>query len=372
MKSRGFSLIETLISLMILGVILSAAMPMMTTVRNRNTGFWKTALSSLADIYFCRDGLNCNVGIGTNNAMNARLVIKKSSSAQTTNMLEMQDENGNTLTSFDKNGVPSFSSAIGFPNGRLTLSATNPYTIGDNVDSNTLYYLPYAGENIALWNGTSWKTISFVSTSLTNAGLVANKNYDVFAYLNGSGDLALEFGSAWTDDRTRSASLFWDNGIIIKLGNKTRRYLGTVRTNPSNLFADGYTERFVYNRWNQVKKQAFANWGGQFYPPSVPYTSVNAFGGGTSIKFISGMNEYVEGEVQLRSIGYFGLIQYFESNGVFQLSCSGVYTAVDSAPSSTRQCGPWLGYAVVKLYYNTTVSPNSWTDSVHHAITASF
>jgi prepilin-type N-terminal cleavage/methylation domain-containing protein len=119
MKSRGFSLVETLISLMIVGVILSASMPMMTTVRNKSTGFWKKATSSPADIYYCADGNNCNVGVGTNNPNDARLAVKREKAAPTaTYMLKITDQNNNVLAYIDKDGI------VGSKGERITTSST--------------------------------------------------------------------------------------------------------------------------------------------------------------------------------------------------------------------------------------------------------
>ncbi|MDD3150434.1 MAG: prepilin-type N-terminal cleavage/methylation domain-containing protein [Candidatus Gastranaerophilales bacterium] len=74
-KKNGFSLAETMISLLIVSVIMAATLPVITV--RKNTGGagstkWSTAANN-ADIYYCNGG-NCNVGIGTN-ALGQKLSI---------------------------------------------------------------------------------------------------------------------------------------------------------------------------------------------------------------------------------------------------------------------------------------------------------
>jgi hypothetical protein len=139
--------------------------------------------------------------------------------------------------------------------GRLSLRSNNPENLQDSIDINVLYFTPYLGNSISLYNGTRWDVISFSEISLSSSSLIANKNYDIFAY-NNNGSLALET-SAWSTDSTRTTALSLQNGIYCKSGNLTRRYLGTVRTNGSSNFTDSSSDRLVFNANHRINKNIF-------------------------------------------------------------------------------------------------------------------
>ena len=42
------------------------------------------------------------------------------------------------------------------PNGRLTLTSGTPVTTNDVTAATTIYYTPYKGNAIQLYNGTNW------------------------------------------------------------------------------------------------------------------------------------------------------------------------------------------------------------------------
>lgn len=75
--------------------------------------------------------------------------------------------------------------------GRLTTESGVPVSTSDRTAQSTLYFTPYKGNTIALWDGLAWTATTFTETSIVLSGLVAHTNYDVFGYLN-SGVLALE------------------------------------------------------------------------------------------------------------------------------------------------------------------------------------
>lgn len=111
------------------------------------------------------------------------------------------------------------------PCGRLTISSGNPVYLA-NVSVATIYYTPYTGNVIWLYTGSIWVSRTFTETALPLAGGTANKPNDIFAYDN-SGTLALEL-LAWTSTTDRATGLAYQDGILVKSGEPTRRYLGTV------------------------------------------------------------------------------------------------------------------------------------------------
>lgn len=142
------------------------------------------------------------------------------------------------------------------PNGRLTLSSNNPVTSGDLVSQNTIYYTPYNGNRISLYDNTKWNSITFSQTSLVLSGLSNNLPYDIFAY-NNNGTLALET-IAWTSTTARNVNLVLQDGIYCKNGDLTRRYLGTFITTSTSTTEDSATRRYLWNMYNRVEKRVFS------------------------------------------------------------------------------------------------------------------
>lgn len=163
--------------------------------------------------------------------------------------------NGQVLTT---NGSGTLSwAARDYPaQGRLTLTSGVPVTTGDVTAATILYYTPYVGDQIALYNGTTWSILTFSEVSLTLStiplGFSGTKPYDIFGYIS-SGSLAIE-GLAWTNETTRATALSTQNGIYIKNGDSTRRYLGTIFPSATSQTEDSAAKRYVWNMYNRVQK----------------------------------------------------------------------------------------------------------------------
>ena len=110
--------------------------------------------------------------------------------------------------------------------GRLTLTSATPVTSADVSGATTLYWAPYAGNKVALYDGSSWSVSTFTQRSISLSGLTASKPYDVWVYDN-SGTITLEL-LVWTNDTTRATALVLQDGVWCKTGALTRRYLGTL------------------------------------------------------------------------------------------------------------------------------------------------
>lgn len=148
----------------------------------------------------------------------------------------------------------------GFAGGRLTTESGVPVSTSDRTAQSTLYYTPYAHDLIGLYDGTSWKLHPFSERSLALSGLTSGKNYDVFLYDN-AGTLTLELSAAWTTDTTRADALATQDGVYVKSGATSRRYLGTIRTTGTTttedsgyLTSSGTPKRFVWNAYNRVAR----------------------------------------------------------------------------------------------------------------------
>jgi hypothetical protein len=147
---------------------------------------------------------------------------------------------------------------------RLTISTGNPIPTADVATSTSVYLTPFESGSIALYDGVSWVRRDTSEITLALGTLTSGKNYDVFAYWNGSA-VALELSAAWTTDTARADALTRLDGILVKSGATTRRYVGTVRTISTTQTTDTATQRFVYNEANQVDRHlavadATASW----------------------------------------------------------------------------------------------------------------
>jgi len=137
-------------------------------------------------------------------------------------------------------------------NGRLTLTSGTPVTTADVTGATTIYFTPYAGNLVALYDGSQWANYVLTEISLALGTLTSGKNYDVFLY-NNAGTLTLE-ALVWTDDTTRATALVKQDGVLCKTGALTRRYLGTFRTTATTTTEDSAAKRFVWNYYNRVPR----------------------------------------------------------------------------------------------------------------------
>jgi hypothetical protein len=123
------------------------------------------------------------------------------------------------------------------PQGRLTLNSIEPVMASDVVNTSTIYYVPYVGNQIPIYNPTpgTFPSYTFVTLTLTlNSSQAAGNIYDIFAFLN-SGAVTLGCGPAWTNSTTRStATTLWGgtqfglatNNNAITLTNGSNTYTG--------------------------------------------------------------------------------------------------------------------------------------------------
>jgi hypothetical protein len=129
------------------------------------------------------------------------------------------------------------------------------------VSRTSVYFTPHNGNRVALYDGTRWRLYSFSEITLALGTLTADRNYDVFLYDN-AGTLTLELSAAWgtvAGVQTRTDALALQDGVWVKSGATTRRYVGTIRTNSTTttimlwLPPSGTRARlFVWSAYNQV------------------------------------------------------------------------------------------------------------------------
>lgn len=154
---------------------------------------------------------------------------------------------GTNLLQEDSALIEAFLGRLGSA-GRLTLTSGTPVLTADVAATGTVYFTPYLGSMIPLYDGTRWRYVPFsqlsnvLADSTTNkAGPAAAGNgkvNDLFVWDDG-GTLRLTRGPDWTSDLARSAgtALVLTNGIylnnaLITNGPAASRgtYVGTIRT----------------------------------------------------------------------------------------------------------------------------------------------
>jgi hypothetical protein len=145
-------------------------------------------------------------------------------------------------------------SARNLAEGRLTLTTGTPVTTGDVSAATTLYYTPYTGNRIALYDGAgSWNVRTFTEVSLSLASCTASTPYDVFLYDNGG--VVTAAAVIWSNATTRAITLTRQDGVLVYSGIPTYRYVGTYYCNASGGQTDDTTvKRYVWNAYNRVPR----------------------------------------------------------------------------------------------------------------------
>lgn len=152
--------------------------------------------------------------------------------------------------------MPIFDTAMpSTTQGRLTLTSGDP--IEASASGSTLYFTPYMGCYISLFDGVStWNLIKFSQVSISVP--VGTGVYDVFAY-NNNGTVTLET-LAWTNTTTRATALVLQDGIYVKSGATTRKYLGTFYSS-SGTCSDTNGTRYLWNYYNRIPKKCLTQVG---------------------------------------------------------------------------------------------------------------
>ncbi|MDL1889736.1 hypothetical protein FBQ96_09180 [Nitrospirales bacterium NOB] len=129
-------------------------------------------------------------------------------------------------------GVGGSPPLAGICDGRLTLSSGTPVPTIDVLAATTLYFTPFQGNQVALFDGAQWALFPFTERSLDLSELAANTLYDIFLY-DDAGTLTLE-AVAWNVP---------DNGAVTSISNASPR----VVTVPSHTLSTGQLVTVVGN-----------------------------------------------------------------------------------------------------------------------------
>jgi hypothetical protein len=130
------------------------------------------------------------------------------------------------------------------PQGRLTPTSGSPVLTGDASASTGIYYEPFVGNLVPIYNGSTMVPTEFSALSLSLVSShVANSIYDVFVFSN-SGVLTLVTGPAWSNVTAGSCSrgtgastteLTRVKGLYVNAVSMTARNGSTTYTVGANL-----------------------------------------------------------------------------------------------------------------------------------------
>ena len=162
------------------------------------------------------------------------------------------------------------------PQGRLTLQTVTAVMSTTQSAKTTIYYTPYVGNQIPIYDGTNMVHTAFAELSVATtdatkspAAIGASKVNDWFVW-NDGGTIRVGHGPDWTTDIARSAgtALVLVNGIYLNNASITNgpaasrgTYVGTTRSNSSSQLdwiygasAAGGTAALlnVWNMYNRV------------------------------------------------------------------------------------------------------------------------
>jgi hypothetical protein len=187
--------------------------------------------------------------------------------------------------------------AVPQPQGYLTLSSdsSNPIITADTLASTNVYYTPYVGNAVPIWNGTGYTIFAISQLTLAlSASNLGHTIYDVFIFSN-SGTPVLVTGPAWTSSaagtgargtgagttQLQRVSGLWVNAVQITGNNGANSY--TVSANQAtyvgSIFIDqtaGQVSNYVswgqnrtWSVWNAYNRQPLRLQAGD---PTVTYT----------------------------------------------------------------------------------------------------
>jgi hypothetical protein len=137
-------------------------------------------------------------------------------------------------------------------NFRLSPVTGDP--VGTTVATSNLFFTPYTGNTIALYDSTNftWKLYTLSEQVIPLVCAVGSVT-DIFAFDNGSGSVTFE-QLPWTSVTTRAVALTRQNGVLVKSGAPSRRYIGSYAAQGANSTRVDELRMFLFNADNQIPR----------------------------------------------------------------------------------------------------------------------
>lgn len=127
-------------------------------------------------------------------------------------------------------GIPS---SAGMPKGRLTLSSNTPIITADATAQTSIYYTPYIGNSLPIYNGTIFINTTFAQLTLTlnTTNHPQSQVFDIYASLQ-SGNVILS-AMYWGNNSSRSSNAGGKSGT----GNATITQINGIWVNNAPISA---------------------------------------------------------------------------------------------------------------------------------------
>jgi hypothetical protein len=139
--------------------------------------------------------------------------------------------------------------------GRLSASTGTCVPTADFSGIATIFYTPCTGNRLALYTGNVWVVRTFTEISISVSTCSASKPYDVFAVDGGAAANPSIETLIWTSSTARATALARQDGVWVKSGAPTRRWLGSFYCNGSaGQTDDSLTKRSICNGYNRVPR----------------------------------------------------------------------------------------------------------------------
>jgi len=118
---------------------------------------------------------------------------------------------------------------------RLSGVTGTPVMVADSTTLSNIFLCQHKGNHLSLFDGNNWQDCApAAEISLAVTGRTTDLPFDIFGFLSG-GVVTLEFLN-WTNATTRATALVRLDGVLVKSGDSTRRYLGSCRPRSATTF----------------------------------------------------------------------------------------------------------------------------------------
>ena len=142
---------------------------------------------------------------------------------------------------------------LGSVGGRPTLTSGAPVMSSAVIGSANVYFTPYLGDTIPVWNGSAFLfencpelTCVLADGTFSPAPAASASVYDLFVWNNGT-NFILSRGPAWSNTGSRGYSLSLVNGIAVNAASITNGPAAGFGVHVMTIWTDASTATVTYN-----------------------------------------------------------------------------------------------------------------------------
>jgi hypothetical protein len=198
-------------------------------------------------VYGIKDGANSEVGFGTYTAAGTTLTRNVTSSTNANAAISLSGSAEVFITA----RAQDFLTQPLKPGGRLTLTSGTPVMSANVSAATTVYYTPYEGNYVPLYDGSSFVPTEFAELSQATtdatkspAACVQDGNYDLFVW-NDAGTLRCTRGPIWARSSTITVTIA-SPAVVTWNGHGLTEAQPIVFTNSGGALPTGITAGTVY------------------------------------------------------------------------------------------------------------------------------